>query len=77
MRRGRDVLQGWLMVFTALAIYGCGEDTVTQPGTSSQCIGYEDYLHIVGSVDTPSEARGVAVSGDPRVRRGPLFPVSK
>jgi hypothetical protein len=29
----------------------------------ADCIDYGDYLHWVGSVDTPDDARGVAVSG--------------
>jgi len=31
---------------------------------SQDCIDYEDYLHWVGGVDTPTDAYGVAVAGN-------------
>jgi hypothetical protein len=38
-----------------------------------QCIDYGDYLHFVGSVDTPGNTFGVAVSGTPTARTaGPV-----
>jgi len=37
---------------------------VSPNGGGSDCINYEDYLHIAGSCDTPGYAYGVAVSGD-------------
>ena len=51
------------MGLTTLAIYSCGEDSPSQPGESSQCIDYGDYLHLAGSVDTPGLAASVTISG--------------
>ena len=53
-----------LLLFLAVS---CGDNSSPvgpDGGGDGDCINYEDYLHIVGSCDTPSEAYGVAVSGD-------------
>ena len=45
------------LIAAALAVMLAGS-------AAADCIDYRDYLHWVGSVDTPGEAYGVDVSGD-------------
>ena len=57
----------FVTMFAALfLIPGCGDDDPVGPGGGDpavECIDYGDYLHWVGSVETPDDAQGVAVSG--------------
>ena len=38
--------------------------TLAAVAYAQECIDYADFLHWAGSVDTPGEARGVAVAGN-------------
>ena len=52
---------GFVMSFPLLV--SCGNDSLAGPSNGAGCINYADFLHQVGSVDTPGFAHGVAVSG--------------
>ena len=64
MREVRHSTSGTTILLLLLwcCLGGCGEDSITNPA-EAECIDYGDYLHWVGSLDTPGSAYGVTVSG--------------
>ena len=56
------VVLGSLVLVSLVMSCGSKNPTRPTPGTMS-CINYADFLRLVGSVDTPDQAIGVAISG--------------
>src|SRR5262245_46190579 len=64
-RRAKPIPASWQRAVSSAIMSGLMLSWMAiAPAAGQNCIDYTDYLHFVGSLDTPGHPQGVAVNGD-------------